>query len=79
MDPELVDEDDVPMLIDTPGVASEELDNIESNLNDTLSLVKVPITIVTGMQFLEAYLEGRVRCKVLISNKATWERARRHY
>ena len=69
MDPGLLDEDDVPMLVDTQGVAGEELENIESNLNDTLSFVKVPITIVTGMQLFEACLEDRIRCKVLTSNK----------
>lgn len=53
MDSGLLDDDDAPMLVDTEEVTGE-LDNIESNLDDTLRLVKVPITIVTGTQLFEA-------------------------
>ena len=52
MESGLPDEDDVPMLVDTD-VLDGDMENIESNLGDTLRLVKVPITIVTGMQCLK--------------------------
>jgi hypothetical protein len=54
MDSMLLDDDDAPMLVDTDG-ASGNLENIESNLDDTLRLVKVPITIVTGMESLKTF------------------------
>jgi hypothetical protein len=54
MDSMLLDDDDAPMLVDTDGT-SENLENIESNLDDTLRLLKVPITIVTGMESFKAF------------------------
>jgi ABC-type lipoprotein export system ATPase subunit len=41
----MADEDDVPMLVDAP---QSTIDNLDSRLDDSLQLLRVPITIVTG-------------------------------
>jgi len=43
------DEDDVPMLVDGQGEPSNDLEDLETELNDILQTTRVPITIVTGM------------------------------
>jgi hypothetical protein len=48
-----MDDDDVPMLVEGPA-AGDTLDNLENELDDGLRLVKVPITIVTGMLLFKA-------------------------
>jgi ABC-type branched-subunit amino acid transport system ATPase component len=60
-----MEDDDVPMLVDGPAT-SGSLDNLESALDDTLRIVKVPITIVTGMLLFEARSALRLNEKRLI-------------